>query len=86
MPPHTQREEDIKGLATEFVDNLNCDVNDGNRRSMIEDTEELFSSYNKQLLDGIERDIREMPTKTIHETLDYVNKEATLLAVNKYRV
>lgn len=45
-----------------------------------------FSSYNKQLLDGIEGDIREMPTKTIHETLDYVNKEATLLAVNKYRV
>lgn len=45
-----------------------------------------FSPYNKQLLDGVEGDIREMPTKTIHETLDYVNKEATLLAVNKYRV
>lgn len=50
-----------------------------------------FSSYNKQLLDGIEGEIKELPTESVYDHEgDYyygtTRKKDVLLTVNKYRV
>lgn len=51
----------------------------------------LLSSYNKQLLDGVEGEVKELPTESVYDHEgDYyygtTRKKDVLLTVNKYRV
>lgn len=46
----------------------------------------LLSSYNKQLLDGIEGEIDSLEPKEQYFNMDLIDLEEVLLTLNKYRV